>query len=357
MSGPWLFGPRADLAVFGGPFLASLALLGVGAATGLLHADLPIWGWLLCVVCVDVAHVWSTLWRLGTDALGGTRTTTFIGITLLAWIAGVVLHAVSSLVFWRVLAYAAVFHFVRQQIGWVALYRRREGRTSVVDHRFDEAMIYASTLYPVVYWHTHLPRPFSWFLDGDFLALPAWLAVPAAAAHAVISLAWCGREALGVVRGGAPSWGRWLVVASTWCCWYVGIVVLDSDFAFTVTNVLIHGVPYVALVWWYGREASVAQPRWARLFASAWPTFFLVPLVLAFGEELLWDRFVWDDHAVIFGSWGDVLEGPAATLLVPLLALPQAAHYALDGVLWRTREDPVLRRLVEGSREARAKAA
>ena len=48
--------------------------------------------------------------------------------------------------------------------------------------------------------------------------------------------------------------GKSLVVATTWLSWWVGIVVFDSDYAFTVTNVLIHGVPYLALVWRYGRS-------------------------------------------------------------------------------------------------------
>ena len=37
------------------------------------------------------------------------------------------LYSRGELVFWRALAYLAVFHFVRQQYGWMALYRARMG--------------------------------------------------------------------------------------------------------------------------------------------------------------------------------------------------------------------------------------
>ena len=42
--------------------------------------------------------------------------------------------------------------------------------------------------------------------------------------------------------------GKDIVVFTTAVCWYVGIVSFNSDFAFTVTNVITHGVPYIVLV-------------------------------------------------------------------------------------------------------------
>jgi len=40
-----------------------------------------------------------------------------------------------------------------------------------------------------------------------------------------------------------------------------GIVAFDSDYAFTVTNVVIHGVPYLVLVYWYGWVRRTGEPR------------------------------------------------------------------------------------------------
>lgn len=346
----WLFGRAADLSVFGGSFVASLVLVAVGVGTGITERKLSLWSWLAFVVVVDVAHVWATAWRtyFDVDELR-RRPALYLGVPVVAWLVGVWLHAHSSALFWRVLAYVAVFHFVRQQVGWLALYRRKAGETSLLDRRLDEAMIYASTLYPIVWWHAHLPRRFAWFLQGDFIAgLPVGVARVALVAWMVAAVAWVCRQVFLLVSKRGVSYGKWLVVASTWVCWWLGIVVFDSDFVFTVTNVLIHGVPYFALVWSHAKKTHQTGTGWlSGVFTGGAFIFVAVPVFLALGEEALWDRFVWNDHPELFGVWGARLEPTMATFLVPLLALPQATHYALDGFIWRTRSDTVLRGMVE----------
>src|ERR671913_96440 len=120
----WLFSPRVDAGVFLGSALASLLLLWAGAR---------------------------------------------------ALALGVALYSESDMLFWRALAYLAVFHFVRQQYGWVALYRARMRERGRAGWFVDAAAIYMATLYPLAYWHAHLPRRFWWFLPGDFAGVPAWV--------------------------------------------------------------------------------------------------------------------------------------------------------------------------------------
>ena len=302
---PWLFGKRTDLLLFGGSAGVALLFLGIGHATGLLDGDAPPWLFLVAVVGVDVAHVWSTGWR--------------------------------------VLAYLAVFHFVRQQYGWVSLYRRKNGEGR--DGRLlDAAAIYGATLTPLLFWHAHLPRKFQWFLRGDFLSgLPEGVSRAAFVVYAGIFAAWVGNE-LARARAGRPvSWGKILIVFSTAATWFLGIVVFDSDYAFTVLNVFVHGIPYMGLVWFTSkaraearRDAGEAPSLVDRMVPRLVP--FLAPLLLvAFLEEWGWDRLVWHDHAVLF-------PGPALdpgtlllALIVPLLALPQATHYVWDAFLWKVK--------------------
>jgi hypothetical protein len=64
-------------------------------------------------------------------------------------------------------------------------------------------------------------------------------------------------------------------------------------------------------------------------------------LLLAFLEELFWDRLVWHERPWLFGQSRLILEDRVLSYVVPLLMLPQATHYVLDGILWRrgaTRE-------------------
>ena len=126
-------------------------------------------------------------------------------------------------------------------------------------------------------------------------------------------------------------------MATTAVCWYVGIVAFDSDYAFTVTNVIIHGVPYLALVYFGARRRATATPESpaGRFFARGVVPFLATLWLLAYVEELVWDRAVWHDRSWLFGSAWDV--GALEYVLVPLLALPQIVHYTLDGFIWRRR--------------------
>ena len=97
-----------------------------------------------------------------------------------------------------------------------------------------------------------------------------------------------------------------------------------------MTNVIIHGVPYMVLVYWYRcigpqKEPVRHAPRIAGFLGIVW--------MLAYLEEFLWDTGVWHERSWLFGrswSWGE-----AEVYFVPLLAVPQITHYVLDGFIWR----------------------
>jgi hypothetical protein len=345
----WLVSPTWDLSVFGGSALLAAALLLWGSLHGAMDGPLPLWTWVVTVVFVDVAHVWATAYRVYVDPVEvARRSGLYLLVPTVCYAAGVVLYSSSDHLFWRVLAYTAVFHFVRQQYGWVALYRRRLGGEGRLDRVLDDAAIYSATLYPLVYWHAHLPREFEWFLASDFLpGLPEWVAGAAFPLHIAITLAYLLRQAQLLFQGRPVSAGKNLVVATTWLSWYGGIVVFNSDYAFTVTNVLVHGLPYMAFVWVYGRRHYARRPGLlGRVFRpGGWPVYLAPLLLLALAEEWAWDRSVWHDHPNLF--WGPALQlSPVLlALLVPFLALPQSVHYVLDAWIWRVRpENPGLAR-------------
>src|SRR2546423_14378253 len=63
----WLFSPRADVCVFGGSAIVSLALLAVGARAGVLDSEAPGWAWVPAGVLGDGAHVYATAVRVYLD--------------------------------------------------------------------------------------------------------------------------------------------------------------------------------------------------------------------------------------------------------------------------------------------------
>jgi hypothetical protein len=356
----WIVSPAFDVAFFIGPSVVALAAVALVPGIRDAGAATPIWGWVACVLLVDVAHVWSTIFRTYLDPVElARRRTLYVIVPALCFLAGVVLHAAGDVWFWRVLAYLAVIHFVRQQYGFVALYGRRGAWISRWDFHIDRVAVYSATLYPLVYWHVH-GRPFAWFVHGDFVSLgSSHLATLGLLVEQAARVVWSGslaafalRQVWLAIRHGVVATGRILVVASTALIWWVGIVGCEADFAFTVTNCVAHGAPYLALVWVYNRRrcergASLSLhdgptvPRLLALIASrrAIPLFLGICIGLAWAEEALWDNIVWRERMTLFGdvhSWLDALGARRLLVfLVPLLALPQAVHYVLDAFIWK----------------------
>lgn len=353
----FLFSPQEDVIGFLLPALLPLALCPILDATGVLARPVTPLLFLFAVVLVDVAHVYATAYRVYADPKElRRRPLLYVLVPLACYGLGVLLYSGGALRFWRALAYLAIFHFVRQQYGWVALSRRRDPpssspRARLFDRLLDDVAIYLGTLYPLLYWHTHLPRAFSWFIRGDLAqGLPAWLLAAAAPIYFTVGALWLGRYLWRSAAARSWNLAKLLVMTGTWATWYVGIVAYNSDVAFTLCNVLPHGIPYLVLVfrYWRSRDGQ-AQPAKTARRAVAWAALlFYVPLILgAWLEEAVWDRLVWHEHGMLFPFAMTQLSEGALLLLVPLLALPQAAHYALDAWIWRSgRQNPDLPRRI-----------
>ncbi|MFN9720957.1 MAG: hypothetical protein ACK58L_19855 [Planctomycetota bacterium] len=349
---PWLFDPITDLSMFLGSALMAMGLLLIGMLSQTIEDQTPEWLWVVAILLIDVAHVYSTAFRVYLDREELQRRPWLYGLTpLLAFVIGAAVYSEDSLLFWRLLAYLAVFHFVRQQYGWVALYRARAGEQDRLGWWIDAAAIYLATLYPLAWWHASLPRNFHWFMDGDFVNLPHllvsilqplyWLSLAVYTMRALCRLVWYN----------AWNPGKDIVVLTTTVCWHVGIISMNSDYAFTVTNVIIHGVPYLVLVYrMQSRQTDeqVAEPpesglqttlpppcRTLRRRLTVWQ-FLGLCWILAYLEELLWDNGVWQERPWLFGT---LFSSPdAESWLPPLLAVPQITHYVLDGFIWKRRQ-------------------
>jgi hypothetical protein len=338
----WLFSQRIDLTVFLGSALLSLILLALGSELGVLNGESPEWTWVMAVLFIDVAHVWSTSFRVYFD-IGEFKRRFWLYslVPLFGYAIGVALYSEGELVFWKALAIVAVFHFVRQQYGWVNLYRRKLGETKTWTWWVDAVAVYIATVYPLAFWMTRLPRNFEWFVRDDFFSLPTFVETVLFPLYLLALTAYLGKSVYQYFSEGFLNLGKDIVVMTTAVCWYVGIVWFNSDYAFTVTNVIIHGVPYFALIYVYTRMRRENTGRVYRSLSSNWLAFLATLWAIAYFEELFWHRGVWHERQWLFGSdweWGDL-----KSFLVPLLALPQITHYVLDGFIWRRKNNPDLR--------------
>ncbi len=353
----WIRSPAFDLTFLIGPaWITAIAATFIGLRARNEGIDIPSlgpYGWFILVLLVDVAHVYSTLFRTYLDPREREEhRTALVWIPLVAWAVGAILHSIDPALFWRVLTYIAVFHFIRQQYGFLALYGARD--CSGVS-RLDRAVIYAVTLYPILYWHTH-PRDFVWFITGDFTTgLPSIVEFVARILTLGIAAAWAIEKTTETIRSRRFAAPKILWVLGTALSWNIGIVVFNSDLIFTFTNVISHGVPYLALVWLTGRAGAEREPsrelslgafrvRSLRLFSFTMiPVYLGVLILLAYLEEGLWDVWIWKDHVAFFPAFHALFYGfhpgvELTAILVALLTLPQATHYVLDGFIWKIRK-------------------
>lgn len=330
----WIGSARFDsLFIIGPAFLSTLIVILLNSFKIMPTTVEPL-HWLILVVFIDVAHVWSTLYRTYLDDLGTKTFSTHLWLIPLAcYMIGVFLHSFGELFFWRVLAYMAVFHFVRQQYGFFMIYKSKEHSDSRFE-TFDKISIYAMTMIPLSIWHIRGQQTFDWFLKGDFFYYPLPQAEKLLMALGILLFLIYFMKEIFILKNKIYS-GKNLIFIGTALAWWTGIVFIPTDWSFTVTNVVSHGVPYFALIYFYhlkDRE-NLSMGKRAPLFV-----FFLILFMIGYIEEGLWDSLFWNDHKSlfkVFSFFRPVENLSLKSLLVPLLALPQATHYVLDGYIWK----------------------
>ena len=346
-SGNWLFSKWIDLLVLLAPVWV-IWIVFLSNQEQYQHADLPAWMWLIFILGIDVSHVWSSLFRtyLSKDEFEAHKRRLIL-VPILLFLASSLVLSFSPAWFWTIMAYLAVFHFIKQQYGFLALYnyRARSFRKKVIS---DKLIIYIATLYPIVYWHFNSQSEFNWFVENDFFFAKEYLKDTSTYqmvfyylnwAYWALIFYWTANEIRAKIKGEAFSYGKVLWTLTTALNWWLGIVYFNSDLVFSVSNVVAHGIPYIALIYFYDvRKASVKtgiNPKISFL-AKRLLIILGVILVAAIVEEYFWDMLVYNEHSAIFeqilpynyeqltSSWG-------LAIAVAILALPQQVHYVIDG--------------------------
>lgn len=317
----------------------------------ILQTDIPLWVWVLFVLGIDVGHVWSTIFRTYLDKQEFRQhRTLLLGAPVVSFLVAMGLAWYRIEWFWRGLAYLAVFHFIKQQYGFLALYKTKAKDWAIRKFWNDKFIIYWATLYPVLYWHLAPNIQFNWFVTNDFVSLSSywgayanWLPYVLFVTNILywlVLLAWLREE---VQLSTRLQWGKLLWVGTTAINWYGGIVYFNSDLAFTVTNIVAHGLPYFALILYYNQQKKGIIHR--KIPSIWWGAFLVIPVVflLAFLEEYWWDRLVYGDRAAFFGQIipysESLLQQPLAiAIAIGILTVPQMTHYIIDGFIWKTND-------------------
>ncbi|MFA6236060.1 MAG: hypothetical protein WC635_01930 [Bacteriovorax sp.] len=348
---PWIGSRYIDSVFILGPAFYSILIAFMLNHFFPSDSGLTLIHWIVFVLLIDVAHVYSSLYRTYLNPVETKKNIPILLFTpIICFLTGFILYSIDHIYFWRVLAYLAVFHFVRQQYGFMRIYSR-EDQSGHKNSKFfrvvDATTIYLATLYPLVYWHVNLPRNFNWFVENDFLVdVPGFLSLVVAIMYAISFLLFISKEIYSYKKSIPINLPKIIFIIGTSLSWFVGIVLYNSDLIFTVTNVVSHGIPYFALVWITGKNEIKKTPElrdsyYKYFFASySLPLFLGLLFLLSFIEEGLWAGFVWREHLDFFQIFSHlpVLEDRTTlALVVPLLTLPQSTHYVLDGFIWKKK--------------------
>lgn len=336
MKQPWIHNAKTDWwLILSPPFLILLIIFLFQKQIQELESSYSFYTWLFLIVFVDVAHVYSTLFK--TYLVKGQvqkRKLLYWGIPILSWLLGIALFQFGNLTFWSVLALVAVFHFIRQQYGFMRIYARFEPDNW--SKRIDEVAVYAATIYPMLFWFK-TPRAFTWFVSNEFdgfKKLPDYTGF-ITGLYVVILIIWISKTVFDAVKNRKLNIPKISLITGTYLSWYFGIVYFNDDLIFTFLNVISHGIPYIALI--YIREIKQKdneQLNRLLIFKSVTGIFLFVGVILAFAffEEFLWETLVWKEHF----SLNFTISETILPFLIPLLAVPQLTHYLLDGFIWRT---------------------
>jgi len=339
MKQPWIHKAKTDsLFILSPPFIILAIVFFCQGWLQTLEKEYSFYTWLFFVVFIDVAHVYATLFK--TYFVSKTfqeQKKMLIALPILCFGIGMILFMFGSRVFWVTLAYIAVFHFIRQQYGFMRLYSRHELKTrfSVVT---DNIIIYTATGYPMLYWFMSSPRNFTWFMPDEFFTYHNnILLLFAGYVYYTILGLYAIKVTYLYIRTGKFNIPKNAIVVGTGLSWYFGIVYYNNDLIFTMLNIVSHGIPYMALI--YLKE--IKQPQVGSggfyYYLNTYKGILIyigILIGLAFFEEYLWEITVWNEQftitkAGVFDDWHFIL--------VPLLVVPQFTHYLLDGFIWKTK--------------------
>lgn len=337
MKQAWIHKPLTDtIFILSPPFVILAIIVFFQKQLEVLESQYSFYTWLFLIVFIDVAHVYATLFKTYFVASEfQKRKKLYLGLPLLCLGIGMILFDFGRAVFWSVLAYVAVFHFVRQQYGFMRLYSINEDKTNAW---VDNLVIYTVTLYPMLFWFLSPKRNFNWFVSNEFfrfenkevLTYLSWI-------YAAVILLYVIRTLNKLIKERYFNVPKNAIIIGTILSWYFGIVYFNNDLIFTLLNVISHGVPYIALIYLNEIEKKTAKELGILQNLKHYTgllIFIALLLLIAFTEEYLWEITVWNEYFYIsdfdFSGW--------QFLLVPLLTVPQFTHYLLDGFIWKSNK-------------------
>lgn len=354
----WILYSRGfDFIFFFLPFIATYIFVTFGNTyfPNILYPEnSPLW-FFIFIIIFDVWHVWWTLyrWYLQKNILK-KHWKLLIGIPIFSIISLIILCNIQ--IPWHdplyvplsFLAYMAVFHFIKQQVGFVQLYgRQAENLDSLtyISKKIDTIITWIVTGFPFAYWMMHYENiSLNWFIPWEYIFISKlvpyteflWIL------YGLCIIIYCIFQLILLLRWARLNPLKYLYIIGTAYIWFNGMVAYDSIIIFGFGNILLHGLNYYGIVIWSTRSNIEAYGKWLEKIKKMGVILFSLGIVLSMAslwyiEEFFWNQFVWREKNMIFSDffYNIWYSEPILILIVSILGSVQLTHYILDRYIWR----------------------
>ncbi|MBP9779778.1 hypothetical protein KBD33_04125 [Candidatus Gracilibacteria bacterium] len=352
-----LYSPLFDAIFFFGPFVIVLVFSIVCEfffPSILNPASSPLWFFVFAIF-FDVGHVWGTLYR------GYLQKNIFKNHANL--LIGVPLLSIGVLIFFSsftlpgheplyvplsFLAYFAVFHFMKQQIGFMQLYAKKSeklGSFEKISKTLDNTMIWIATGFPFIYWLMNYDiLTINWFTPGEFSLLAGFIPqIPFIWILYILAiLIYSISQLIFIAEGVRMNPLKYIYLLGTAYVWFNGMVLYDNIIIFGLGNILLHGINYYGIIIGSTFKNIESYNEFLQNIKrkGGWmlSIFIIMTLgALGFIEEFFWDQFFWQERSILFS---DILYSFGHNhifliIVFSLLGSIQLTHYILDRYIWR----------------------
>lgn len=351
-----LYSPIFDSIFFFAPFVVAIIFVKISELyfPSILYPETsPLWFFIFAIV-FDVGHVWWTLYRWYLQKnIFSKHWRLLIGVPILSFIILVILSNITlawydpyyvPLAF---LAHIALYHFIKQQVGFVLLYDKRSenlGSMEYASRKADTIITWIVTSFPFFYWMMHYELiTLNWFTAWEYTILSS--IIPRTELIWIIYAIWCILYAVFQIlltfRWAHINPLKYLYIFGTAYIWYTWMVAYDSIIIFGFGNMLLHGLNYYGLIigsTYHSNNYGKWLEQLRRLGIWIFSTTIIFSLFL-FGyiEEFFWNQFIWQEKTIIFSDFFYNIWYNQFILIIifSILGSIQLTHYILDRYIWR----------------------
>ncbi len=348
---PWVHSWYADsLAFFFVPILfILLAVFKLPPFTGLDEKTFQFI--IILVLFVDWAHIFAQYHRIFCNPLEEKKLKLVYPISYLLAIpvVAIIVGFLSPPFVDTLLVYFVIFHFIKQQFGFIKIYSKTDGPKTKLVSRMDDLFVYLSMFTPVVYWHTKsFDYNYKWV--SMFIKSPVfnWILWPMLVAYFLTFIFYIKNEFARTKTNNQFNIPKNIAILVAMLSWGIVSILSDSKLLIIFTVTFTHDVSYTFYVWFVGRRDEHILKKRVNWF-SWWsvPGFFIYFAVLILFSHVIfvvhlemtmdhnWDYYI---YGKFFNSISKA-EGFWLNIGWSLFFATQAHHYFIDRFLWKKEKD------------------